>query len=598
MAAASEAFSGTIPLSVFEKIKTKTYSRETSYIEEHTKLESVLDRYLQDIIADISREIDNISDFQRNSIVVAKKNPRLLSKYINKDTNINLIKCEINKLAPTNFSIILETVVNIMNTVDADKVETYIDLIFTVLTNKCYLEDNNIALYINFIYEIGKLEKYQNIIKRFESYLENIFAICSGEINWQPCIKTESGINIKPEYFTTVGRILAELLKMQKYSVQILKSIYDNLVLTNMHTNMHTNMQTDMHTDTSQEKRVLIIIGFSQIPDIDRFIPQENYKSIGIEMHKIIESKLPYKFKYRLMDWYDTIKKKVKIDAIPIAIDEVASSKVAESIAKPQQSQQSQQSQQLKLKLSTDIIPSVEEQPISTQLARDEPQQQQHITLHTRITSLIRRDINSLTDESIISKTCKFLDKFADTEEISADISNVYTLLMEKLNENPKNINIITDFITIIGSKYENIWTEDIDNYFTELAHFNSININWYSNGIFIAGLITNKLIGYSEIKNLILVNKKDINKIVEIKFRIISGINSIGVKNLIKILPGANNKKYLANLNAIISRINSINSSNSLLNNAREFSKTLTKELTTKSANRFELLQEMMSEL
>ena len=161
-----------------------------------------------------------------------------------------------------------------------------------------------------------------------------------------------------------------------------------------------------------------------------------------------------------------------------------------------------------------------------------------------------------------------------------------------------KNINIITDFITIIGSKYENIWTEDIDNYFTELAHFNSININWYSNGIFIAGLITNKLIGYSEIKNLILVNKKDINKIVEIKFRIISGINSIGVKNLIKILPGANNKKYLANLNAIISRINSINSSNSLLNNAREFSKTLTKELTTKSANRFELLQEMMSEL
>ena len=156
--ASSSSSTNFIPLALFEQIKNKTYSKETiskytskSYLEEHEKLETVLDKYLKDIIGDISSEIDNISDFHKNSVVVAKKNPRLLSKYINKDNNINLIKCEINKLASINFSIILESVLNIINTVDIDKITNYIDIIHTLLINKCYLEENNISNYVKFI---------------------------------------------------------------------------------------------------------------------------------------------------------------------------------------------------------------------------------------------------------------------------------------------------------------------------------------------------------------------------------------------------------------------------------------------------------------
>jgi hypothetical protein len=563
MAAAAAPSSDVIPLSVFEQVKLKLYSRDAAYIEEYSKLETVLDRYLHDIIADISREIDNISDFQRNSVVVAKKNPRLLSKYINKDGNINLIKCEINKLAQTNFSIILETVVNIINTVDAEKVETYIDLIFTLLTNKCYLEENNIANYIKFIFEIGKLEKYHGIITMFESYIESIFNICSGEINWQPGIKTEAGTNSKPEHFSAIGRIMAELLKMKMFSEKILQSIYNNMVLINV------NM------DLLQESRILVIIGFSQVAEIDKYIPLVNYQGIGVEMHKIIKSKLPYKFKYRLMDWYDVIKKKVNLDD-DVVVEVASATPLDEPQSKPVD------------------VPLVEK-PITPVETEYIPQK---VPLRTRIASVISRDINLLPDDSIISKVCKYFDKFAETEEISADISDVFSLLMDKLNDNYKNIGPICDFISIIAGKYDNIWKEDIENYFESLSHFNSININWQSNGVLIVNLLANKVISWNQVDRLIVANKKDVSKVVEIKLRIANGINSIGIKRLTQIIIGVHINKYLNNLNNLITRVYSINSGNPLLAASRDFAKQIEKQISTKTANRFDLLRGMMDGL
>ena len=155
-----------------------------------------------------------------------------------------------------------------------------------------------------------------------------------------------------------------------------------------------------------------------------------------------------------------------------------------------------------------------------------------------------------------------------------------------------------SDFISIIAGKYDNIWSDDIENYFKSLGHFNSININWQSNGVLIANLLASKIITWNQAERLIMANKKDINKIIEIKLRIVNGINSIGLKRLTQIIIGVNINKYLTNLNNLISKVYSINSGNPLLAASRDFAKQLEKQINTKTTNRFDLLRGMMDGL
>ena len=596
-----------ISLSIFEKIQNKTYSIDNSYLKEYEKLELVLDKYLHDIIIDITREIDNISEFQRNSIVITKKNPRLLSKYINKDININLIKCEINKLAQTNFNIILETVINIINTVDIEKVNTYIELIFTSLINKCYMEENYISNYIKFIIEIGKLEKYNKILILLNSFINNIVTICNEEIIWIPGIKTESGINSKLEYYSTIGRFIGEMIKL---------NLQNELLLVNLHQNM---ILTNTNADYSQEKRILIIIGFSQIQSINKYIPENLFSGFANEMKKIIESKIQYKFKYRMMDWYESIKNK-STSNLEISNNNAASeisnnnssSELSNNNAASEISNNNAASEisnnnaaSPTLETSNNII---DNSNFSNNIIIDSENKFiesknnifPHVQLHTRISSIIAKDINTLIDSNIITKVCKYIDIYSDTNEFSDDIKTVLKILINKINQNINNthINIITEFIQIINKKYDNIWNNEFQLYFNELSHFNSININWQNNGLFLVNLLACKIITWNIIERIILINKKDTNKIVELKFRIITGINMIGIKKINKIIIGSNITKYLNNMNTIITRINSINSNNPLLYTMREFVKSLEKQLNNNSSNRFELLRSMMCDI
>jgi hypothetical protein len=576
-----------IPLSVFEQIKHKTYIKDTSsqisaksYIEEYEKLETVLDKYLKDIIADISSEIDNISDFHKNSVVVAKKNPRLLSKYINKDNNINLIKCEINKLASTNFSIILETVLNIINTVDSEKIVNYIDIIHTLLINKCYLEDNNICNYVKFILEIGKLEKYSSIIELFNSYLKNIFIICDGEISWLPGIKTESGISHKVEYFISVGRLLGELVKLNYQQLEIINHFNNNLQLANKH--------LDISSNTSQEKRVQLIIGFSQTVDINKYIPIEELKKIAIEMHILNESKLAYKYKYRMMDWFDAIKKIVKLDISSVGVsNSIPSTSIASNIITPSTDNKISKEDLIEKKInSNETIIKIE--PVVNK-----------ISLFSRINSIIEKDINTLINPNIISKFNNYVEKNVDTSEFTNEITNVFNILVGKVNQNQQYVNVISEFLNITSRDNNNLWLESLINYIDKLHQFNSININWQNNGVLIFNLMNSKILSWKDVEKLVLVNKKDINKVCEIKLRINNGINSIGAKKLsTSIAFGSNIQKYITNLNNLIQRVSVINNINPLLVNTREFVKLLEKNINTKSANRFDLLQSMMVDL
>ena len=106
--------------------------------------------------------------------------------------------------------------------------------------------------------------------------------------------------------------------------------------------------------------------------------------------------------------------------------------------------------------------------------------------------------------------------------------------------------------------------------------------------------MVSNKLITLSTMDNCIFINKKDNNKVYELRMRLVCGINTIGSSYISKLY----NNKYLINLQALIKKIKLINPNNTYIQLAIEFATQLEKLFNTKQANRYDLLQYMMDDL
>jgi len=111
---------------------------------------NILSTYLVDIVNSIDIEINKST---RNSMINwrEKKNPKLLSKFINSDDNINIINRSMNKITDSNYRSIVSEISNTLLQDNFRKLPEYCKFLFDISIKKC-LNDESFAIdYLHFL---------------------------------------------------------------------------------------------------------------------------------------------------------------------------------------------------------------------------------------------------------------------------------------------------------------------------------------------------------------------------------------------------------------------------------------------------------------
>lgn len=111
----------------------------------------ILSKYLTDIVGLIDIEIKNSA---RNSMINwrEKKNPKLLSRLINSDENVNLINMSMNKITSSNYMNIANEISQALLNDNYRKLPDYCSFLFDVVIKKCMIDEAFSKDYIRFLF--------------------------------------------------------------------------------------------------------------------------------------------------------------------------------------------------------------------------------------------------------------------------------------------------------------------------------------------------------------------------------------------------------------------------------------------------------------
>ena len=128
--------------------------------KENYKFIDILSTYLTDIVDSIDAEIKQST---RNSMINwrEKKNPKLLSKFINSDDNINIINRSMNKITATNYMVIVSEITETLTQDNFRKLPDYSKFLFDTVIKKCLNDESFTKDYLNFLIGFdGTIGKY------------------------------------------------------------------------------------------------------------------------------------------------------------------------------------------------------------------------------------------------------------------------------------------------------------------------------------------------------------------------------------------------------------------------------------------------------
>ena len=111
----------------------------------------ILSKYLTDVVGLIDIEIKNSA---RNSMINwrEKKNPKLLSRLINSDENVNLINMSMNKITSSNYMNIVNEISEALLNDNYRKLPDYCSFLFDVVIKKCMIDEAFAKDYIRFLF--------------------------------------------------------------------------------------------------------------------------------------------------------------------------------------------------------------------------------------------------------------------------------------------------------------------------------------------------------------------------------------------------------------------------------------------------------------
>ena len=279
---------------------------------------NILSTYLVDIVNSIDIEINKST---RNSMINwrEKKNPKLLSKFINNDDNINIINRSMNKITSSNYMTIVTEISDALMQDNFRKLPEYCKYLFDTIIKKCLNDENFVKDYLHFLVAFKAVIK-TNINEYINIFITEILSVLNKNNSLVNNVNTSYSLFIKDiSQYYNIGIIFANL-----YIIKNDNSLSNNIILYNFtevifyekfmccihHINNFLEwLPVDM---ADLNGRIYLIFGIVEILGNKLFeIMTENDKNIFNDILTLIYNfnNIPNKIKFKVLDIQDMIKK-------------------------------------------------------------------------------------------------------------------------------------------------------------------------------------------------------------------------------------------------------------------------------------------------
>ena len=279
---------------------------------------NILSTYLVDIVNSIDIEINKST---RNSMINwrEKKNPKLLSKFINSDDNINVINRSMNKITSSNYLSIVSEISSTLMQDNFRKLPEYSKFLFDTIIKKCLNDEKFATDYLHFITAfdgvIGiNINQYVNeFIAQVMSLMYNNTSLkCNDTNSYFSYIKDAS-------QYMNIGIILANLylIKNESNSSSNIKmyliisesTFCEKFISSLNHINNYLEwLSSDMNDLIA---RIYLVFGIIEIIGQNLFdIISENDRYFLNDILTLIYNvnTIPNKIKFKVLDIQDMIK--------------------------------------------------------------------------------------------------------------------------------------------------------------------------------------------------------------------------------------------------------------------------------------------------
>ena len=191
---------------------------------------TILSTYLVDIVNSIDIEINKST---RNSMINwrEKKNPKLLSKFINSDDNINIINRSMNKITSSNYMTIVKEISDTLTQDNFRKLPEYSKFLFDTIIKKCLNDEKFATDYLHFLVAFdGAIGK--NINQYINEFIAEVFLLMKNN-NYYKCNDITSYFSYIKDVgqYMNIGIILANLYLIKNESNIVLSNIKMYLIL-------------------------------------------------------------------------------------------------------------------------------------------------------------------------------------------------------------------------------------------------------------------------------------------------------------------------------------------------------------------------------
>ena len=193
--------------------------------KEKFKFIDILSTYLTDIVDSIDSEIKQST---RNSMINwrEKKNPKLLSKFINSDDNINIINRSMNKITATNYMVIVTEITETLTQDNFRKLPDYSKFLFDTVIKKCLNDESFTKDYLNFLVGFdGTIGKY--IGQHINQFILEMYSLLEKNNDLKSFVYFSYVKDIT--HYTNIGIIFANLYIIQNEKKTLYKITDDIL---------------------------------------------------------------------------------------------------------------------------------------------------------------------------------------------------------------------------------------------------------------------------------------------------------------------------------------------------------------------------------
>jgi len=325
---------------------------------------NILSTYLIDIVNSIDIEINKST---RNSMINwrEKKNPKLLSKFINSDDNINIINRSMNKITSSNYMTIALEISDTLMQDNFRKLPEYSKFLFDTIIKKCLNDEKFATDYLHFLVafdgNIGKnINNYVNefITEAFDLLKNNNGFKCNDDSSYFSYIKDVN-------QYINIGIILANLYLIKNeskesntnsninmYLIFSESVFYEKLICCLNHINNYIEWLPSNINELIG--RINLLFGILEIVGLKLLnIITENDRNLLNDILMLIYNvnTIPNKIKFKVLDIQDMIKSFIKSKQIPIkpinnnhnhnqnpiykSIDTIVEEKVEEPVEEP-----------------------------------------------------------------------------------------------------------------------------------------------------------------------------------------------------------------------------------------------------------------------